>query len=683
MRDFYQKLTLYGKVSNIAEDRSRFTLQTRSGDSFEIRLRPQCDPFNKTRFELLTNLDLLNRDRTAAGESDAERYLAPGERDRYVAVIGVYQEHENERCLTAEVVHLFHSSPGNYLFEHTHWWITQISLMANQWLDNLFKDTRSYRIDDYSKFYRTNLNITGAPTDNTIQECATLSRLIYGLSSAYLLTGSDRYLEAARAGVQYQRDAFRSLSHDGQYCFWAFGRRAGSTGSKLVMVSDNEDDRGTIPLYEQIYALAGLSQFYRITQDRAVLDDIRRTVRMFMEFYHDGVEKRSKNFPGHGGFFSHIDPVTMRPDYEGLYHNRLRKNWNSIGDHIPAYLVNLVLALDPLGDDQSLKPFLDECRAILEETADLIIERFVDPENDYVNERFHADWLTDSKWRWQKDRAVVGHNLKIAWNLTRVAFYYNSRAHSSADLKKSERDEYDKKAKRALEKAREIGKKMADRGLDKIRGGVWDAVERAPSNGLPVEFSWQSTKDFWQQEQGALAYLILHGAEPSNPLWLQLARECEAFWNLFFLDRDRQGIFFRTNENGDPIINGDYANKGGHSISGYHAFELNYLAHLYTRAFVASAEQQSEQDVPDTNFCLYFKVPGDCGSINVLPDFVPPRRLRISAVRCQGVDRGDLVPKTLNDFQIRLNGAVPHAAAKELVVEFAVSWPGAPSEVRT
>lgn len=46
---------------------------------------------------------------------------------------------------------------------------------------------------------RTNLNITGAPTDDNIQECATLSRLIHSLSSAYLLTGMSRYLSAAAA----------------------------------------------------------------------------------------------------------------------------------------------------------------------------------------------------------------------------------------------------------------------------------------------------------------------------------------------------------------------------------------------------------------------------------------------------------------------------------------------------
>jgi hypothetical protein len=180
---------------------------------------------------------------------------------------------------------------------------------------------------------------------------------------------------------------------------------------------------------------------------------------------------------------------------------------------------------------------------------------------------------------------------------------------------------------------------------------------------MPTQFAWYPTKDFWQQEQGILAYLIMHGADSKEKEFLGLGRECAAFWNLFFLDRDRQGIFFRTGENGYPIIEGIYGQKGGHSISGYHAFELNYLAHLYIRSFVAS-----END--DNGFCLYFKLSPhrDQESINVLPDFFPPGQLRIAAIRVDGVDRTDeLVPANPNDFQVRIGTADREV---ELAVEF-------------
>src|SRR5205823_19717 len=147
-------------------------------------------------------------------------------------------------------------------------------------------------------------------------------------------------------------------------------------------------------------------------------------------------------FPGLGGYFSHIDYATLRPDTAALGQNCVRKNWNSNGDHIPAYLVNLILALDPLPKDcdDEVRTLLDECVTMLENCARTILEKFPDPTVvslerftdpgviPYVNERFHANWEPDHSWGWQQNRAIVGHNYKIAWNLTRVAKYFLSRA---------------------------------------------------------------------------------------------------------------------------------------------------------------------------------------------------------------------------------------------------------------
>jgi mannose/cellobiose epimerase-like protein (N-acyl-D-glucosamine 2-epimerase family) len=536
-----------------------------------------------------------------------------------------------------------HSEPGKYLFEEkTHWWLTQISCLADEWLDDLFGERRAYGVADFAELYRTNLNILGQPLDDNVQECATLARLIYGLSSAYLLTGKERYLDAAQAGVKYQRETFRSLSHDGEYCLWNFGKRRRATGAQIIVASENPDDRDTIPLYEQIYALAGLAQYYRATQDWETLEDIQRTVAAFQKFYLDrGAD---------GGYFSHIDYATMEADAESLGDNRSRKNWNSIGDHIPAYLVNLILALDPPPsgpDHEEAERLLRTCRTILDTTSRLILEKFPDPEGiPYVNERFFSNWEPDHNWRWQKNRAIVGHNLKIAWNLTRVASYYRtlaSRVRAGEEVGRAE--EHERYAGRLLDLARKLGDEMVAHGLDQVRGGCFDAVERKPRNGLPIEFSWGNTKDFWQQEQGILAYLILHGATDDtagHADYLALAREMMAFWNQFFLDHDARGIWFRVTESGEPVVAGTYAQKAGHAVAGYHAFELNYLAHIYIRSFV-------ERD----NFSLFFR-PDKASArnrINVLPDFFAPDALEIVSITVNGIRRKSL-PK---DFSVELD----------------------------
>jgi len=76
-----------------------------------------------------------------------------------------------------------------------------------------------------------------------------------------------------------------------------------------------------------------------------------------------------------------------------------------------------------------------------------------------------------------------------------------------------------------------------------------------------------NTKDFWQQEQAILAFLILFGYTKKK-LYLELAREAMAFWNVFFLDLDNGGVYFRTTGEGIPVVKGGYATKGGVNISG-------------------------------------------------------------------------------------------------------------------
>jgi mannose/cellobiose epimerase-like protein (N-acyl-D-glucosamine 2-epimerase family) len=671
-KNFFQNITVHGTVISVDRDKLSFTIQARSGDVFETMVGPT------TYYQMLSNLDGLSRNRVPDPEGmdwnadpvryDFVKYVKP---DMPVFVEGIAYLHGSQARFEARAIHLLHSDPKSYLFEETHWWLVQISQMADRWLDHLFDAKRAYEIDDFSSFYRTNLNITGQPTDDTVQECATLSRLIYGLSSAYLLTGAERYFLAAKAGVAYQREAFRSLSHDGRHCFWAYGRRRTKEGEVLIIPSQNDDDRDAVPLYEQIYALAGLTQYYRITLDWEVLEDIRRTVNTFQDFYWDN-KAANADYPGLGGYFSHLDYATLRPDAPALGRNQSRKNWNSIGDHIPAYMITLIQALDPLPKvpgKMQMDAFLETCRDLLEETATLIIEKFPDSSSDYVNERFFADWSPDHHWGWQQNRAIVGHNLKISWNLTRCAFYFQVR---EKELRERRRDadanHYRALSEKALAVARKLARDMAEVGIDKIRGGIFDAVERQPTNGMPTQFAWNITKDFWQQEQGILAYLILHGADSKDQEFLALARECTAFWNLYFLDRDRQGIFFRTTASGLPFLLGSYANKGGHSISGYHAFELNYLAHLYMRAYVATGNKD------DNNFCLYFKLSGnrDQQSINVLPDFFPPGALEIRSVRIDGIDCTDEVrPHDPDNFQIEL-GADLACREAEIVVEFGV-----------
>lgn len=664
MKQFTQSTTLMGKITDVKPESGSFSIKCRSGDEFNVSVNEE------TQYSFVRNLDGINRDRELNPEGfngnlsgKLKKYIR---RDRLVVLQGVYHEDNENHCFDVRTVNLLQSPEGRFLFEETHWWLTQIARIADTWLGYLFPKQATYEIDDF-KLYHTQLNILGLPTTDNVQECATLSRLIYGLSSAYMLTGCESYISAARAGVQYQRETFRSLSRDGKHCFWASGKRQTQYSYQLYMTSQNDDDKGTIPLYEQIYALAGLAQYYRITLDWEVLDDIKRTVRTFNDFFFDRESEYGKN--AYGDYFSHLDYATMSWDSEALGDNQARKNWNSIGDHIPAYLINVILALEPLPKScrgyEELHQFLNICKKILRTTTTIIIEKFPDPDPDipFVNERFWRNWKPDQNWRWQKNRAVIGHNLKIAWNLTRVANYYYFAANKSAADKPQEAQGLKQLADRAQKLADRLAASMAEIGVDLFRGGIFDALERNPQNGMSLEFPWSNTKDFWQQEQAILAYLILYGCSNENETqkkeYLQLAREMASFWNLFFLDQDNKGFFFRVNESGLPILQGNYGNKGGHAISGYHAFELNFLAYIYISAYVTKKP-----------FCLYFKPDKKCRqrSFNILPDFFQPETLEVSRISIDGSERTTIDP---DNFQIELSEREFQLGSEaEIIVEF-------------
>ncbi|MFN2188298.1 MAG: AGE family epimerase/isomerase, partial [Candidatus Promineifilaceae bacterium] len=288
------------------------------------------------------------------------------------------------------------------------------------------------------------------------------------------------------------------------------------------------------------------------------------------------------------------DPITLVPRREALGPNKGKKNWNSVGDHAPAYLINLWLAT---GEERYNK--------MLEYTFDTISEHFPDYDNSpFVQEKFYEDWSHDTTHMWQQNRGVVGHNLKIAWNLMRM---YGDKP----------KDEYE-------ELARRIALEMPSIGSDQQRGGWYDVMERLVRPGEERHrFAFHDRKAWWQQEQGILAYLILRGVLGDDE-YLRIARESSAFYNAFFLDHDDGAVYFNVLASGIPYLMGTERFKGSHSMSGYHSFELAYLAQIYTNLLITKRP-----------LTLYFKPQPGGFKDNILrisPDILPPETIHISEV---------------------------------------------------
>jgi mannose/cellobiose epimerase-like protein (N-acyl-D-glucosamine 2-epimerase family) len=561
--------TIAGYVTGYNKETDTFGLKTPGGQEFEARLKSNTYGWIANDLEEARQWCSLDQIRSM---------LVPG---RYMFAYGVYYPERGGYTCEAQYVIFVGRTENVYVFERPDWWVNQIIPLGDFYLKAQFgKGPIDY------KNYRTTITLTGEKeADNYRQETDTISRLVYGFASCYLLSGEDRFLEGAEKGTEYLREHMRFYDTDEKVVYWYHGIDVHGQREDKVFASEFGDDFDAIPAYEQIYALAGPIQTYRITGDPRILRDAEMTVDLFDRFFLD----RSK-----GGYFSHLDPIMLDPRSEALGANKGKKNWNSVGDHAPAYLINLYLATGE-------KRYAD----FLEYTFDTIVEHFPDYEHSpFVQEKFYKDWSHDRTHMWQQNRGVVGHNLKIAWNLMRM---YSLKP----------KEEY----KRLADKIAQVMPKV---GMDRQRGGWYDVMERLCQDQQEWHrFAFHDRKAWWQQEQGILAYLILRGVLGGDQ-YLKVARESQAFYNAFFLDHDDGGVYFNVLANGIPYLMGTERFKGSHSMSFYHSSELCYLAAVYTNLLITKQPMD-----------FYFKpLPGAFprNILRVSPDILPPGSIHIGQV---------------------------------------------------
>jgi mannose/cellobiose epimerase-like protein (N-acyl-D-glucosamine 2-epimerase family) len=562
--------TLAGYVQSYDKETDIFRLKTSDGREYSVKLKPN------TYGWIANNLE---EPRQWCNPDQIRSMLVPG---RYMFIYGIYYPEGGDFNYEVQYVIFMGAKENVFGFERPDWWIKQIVSLGDFYIRAEFGESGKI---DYRE-YRTIINLAGKKeADNYRQETDTISRLVYGMASCYLMTGEDRFLEAAEKGTQYLRDHMRFYDPDEKVVYWYHGIDVHGNREDKIFASEFGDDYDAIPAYEQIYALAGPIQTYRITGDPKILKDAEMTVDLFERFYLD---------KSNGGYFSHLDPILLDPRSDSLGPNKGKKNWNSVGDHAPAYLINLYLATGE-------KRYAD----FLEYTFDTIEAHFPDYEHSlFVQEKFFEDWSKDQQHMWQQNRGVVGHNLKIAWNLMRM----NS-------LK--EKDRY-------VALARRIAEEMPKVGMDTQRAGWYDVMERVKYGAQEWNhFAFHDRKAWWQQEQGILAYLILNGTLGDSE-YLKIARESEAFYNAYHLDHDDGGVYFNVLANGLPYLLGTERFKGSHSMSFYHASELCYLSAVYNNLLIFKQPMD-----------FYFKPQPGAFPRNILrvsPDILPEGSIRISEV---------------------------------------------------
>jgi mannose/cellobiose epimerase-like protein (N-acyl-D-glucosamine 2-epimerase family) len=193
--DFTFSDLIAGYVQSYDQAEETFVLRTTDGREFTVTLTPTVFA------EVVRNLG--ESFQNASGQ--IKQMLV---KNRFLFVYGLfYPDGPNgERSFEAKHIVFLGRTPQDYRFEKQDWWINQVRQLGDFYLNAEFGDGPI----DFDN-YRTNLNDAGAKNGSTRQETDTISRLVYGFATAYLLTGEDRYLEAAEKGTEYLREHMRFM----------------------------------------------------------------------------------------------------------------------------------------------------------------------------------------------------------------------------------------------------------------------------------------------------------------------------------------------------------------------------------------------------------------------------------------------------------------------------------------
>ncbi|NJD03435.1 MAG: hypothetical protein FIA99_12770 [Ruminiclostridium sp.] len=232
----------------------------------------------------------------------------------------------------------------------------KMHMNAEYWRELALKDLIPYwyryvRDKEYGGFY-PNLSRDWRPFPPWDKYPAMISRQVFGFSTAYLLSGEDSYLDAARDGVDYL------LEH-------AWDKEYGGWYDMLSRTGEPKETTKSIPL--QLYTNVGLTMYFFTTGDIRIMPYIDESIRIQQTCGHD---------KEYGGYYQSLNRDLSVLD-DG-------KNKHAHYGYVGSLLLNLWLATR---DPEILKW---ECHL-----TDLTLERMMDQEYGWINgycNRYDRQW---------------------------------------------------------------------------------------------------------------------------------------------------------------------------------------------------------------------------------------------------------------------------------------------------
>lgn len=341
----------------------------------------------------------------------------------------------------------------------------------------------------------------------------TQSRHAYGFVRAFMLTGNDAYLTAARKALDFMYAHAWDKTHGGWY-------------NELDESGNPQSATSPKTAFNQHYALLGPCAFVEATRD--TLD--QRWLEKALAFNEN---KLWDPDPMEYGYYDQID-------YHGG--NARNKSFNATVDAITTHILSLYLMTGEQAYRLRLSLLTDNMIAYLYRTMPFQQIGFV--------EHFDTHWSPDPS----QTMTIMGHVLKTAWCLGRI-YQFDPQPY-------------------ILEAAEGLTHHVLENGYDHLYGGPYKDYNRVTGEML-MWGKADTAKAWWQMEQavtaGLMLYDITHKAE-----YLEMADETLDFFMRSFVDHTYGEVYENRTRSGGPIWGeqkGNSGKAGYHSIElGYYVY---------------------------------------------------------------------------------------------------------------
>lgn len=201
-----------------------------------------------------------------------------------------------------------------------------------------------------------------------------ISRHIFSYSTAYLLTGDEKYLEIASRIAHY----LIQNGWDKENKLWF----------NELDIEGNTADRDK-DMFMQLYAVTGLSMYYVVTRDEKILNYIEESIELLSEHAWDHQND---------GYFN------------SLNHDLSVKDSTKKATPQLAPLSGYLAYLYPTTKNETY--LRDTKKAI-----DIISNKMIDPEGVWLLESFDNQWQVNEE---QSSKINVGHNQELIWMYLRL-----------------------------------------------------------------------------------------------------------------------------------------------------------------------------------------------------------------------------------------------------------------------